>query len=71
MITGTLLGIYDEKNVPQEAIGAIWIGHTNFFFGKGFIFAMKPGLSVFYAPVELQLPEELLKQAPQPLRTPS
>lgn len=63
-ITGTLLGVYDEENVPREATGAIWLGHTNFFFAKDFKFTMKPGLSVFYAPTELMLPDELLKETP-------
>ena len=61
-LAGTLLGVYDDQqNVPKGAIGAIALGHTSFYFGEDFSFAMKPGTSVFYAPVTMKLPAELLK----------
>jgi hypothetical protein len=60
-ITGTLLGIYDEQNVPRGAIGAVALGRTSFYFAKDFKFSMKPGSSAFYAPAAMNLPDELLK----------
>lgn len=63
-MAGTLLGVYDgnaNQHVPNGAIGAIALGHTSFYFGKDFSFAMKPGTSAFYAPAAMKLPDELLK----------
>ena len=63
-ITGTLLGIYDDDHVPPGAVGGVAIAHTVFFYAKDFLFTTKPGLSTFYAPVGLKLPDELLAAPP-------
>lgn len=62
VISGTLLGLYDdEKNVPPGAVGAVAIGHQSFYYAKDFALITKPGLSIFYAPTDLKLPLELMK----------
>ncbi|HZW54373.1 MAG TPA: hypothetical protein VFF00_10070, partial [Candidatus Elarobacter sp.] len=61
-ITGTLLGVYDDtKPIPVGALGAVAIGHTSFYYAADFKLVTKPGLSMFYAPSALKLPDELLQ----------
>lgn len=63
MITGTLLGIDDdsERSVPAGAIGAIALAHSMYYFGSDFSIVQKPGRSVVYTAMEMELPAELIK----------
>ncbi|MBV8750468.1 MAG: hypothetical protein JO103_12240 [Candidatus Eremiobacteraeota bacterium] len=63
VIVGTLLGISgDDVTPPAGAYGEVAIGHNLFFYAKGFTGVGKSeGLSILYAPVNMKLPDELLK----------